>query len=178
MTAALDLLEQHGYARLTLESVARRAGVGRPTIYRRWSTKDDLVVHVLTETVPPLEAPVTGDAVNDLRTMAIEFVTGLVNSPAGRSVLAVHAEAGRRPDLAARLREGYLLPRDRVVRDIVAYGHRHGQLTTGLGAETIRDLVFGPLIYHWLVSGDPLDPDTAATLVEAVLPAIRPPRAH
>ncbi|SDX56496.1 transcriptional regulator, TetR family [Saccharopolyspora shandongensis] len=174
LTAAAELLAERGYAELTIEAVATRAGVGRPTVYRRWPTKDDLAVHALVDAVQPLDAPDTGDALDDLCELAISFVIQLSESPLGRVVLGVHAESGRRPQLAAPLRDRYLKPRDAAITGVIERARQQGALHPDLAAETIRDLLFGPLVYHWLITGEPLDRGTAEALIAAARRAISP----
>lgn len=174
LAAAVDLLAEHGFGQLTVEAVASRAGVGRPTVYRRWPTKEDLAVHALIHSVPPLTAPDTGDAVGDLCELAVGFVTELSNSPLGSVVLGVHAECGRRPELGNPLREHYLQPRDAVITDLVERGRREGAIRPDIPADTVRDLVFGPLIYRWLITGEPVDRATAELLVSTARRAVAP----
>ncbi|BDH58474.1 hypothetical protein MTP03_34130 [Tsukamurella sp. PLM1] len=79
--ATLAELDEAGYQGLTIGGVAQRAGVGRPTIYRRWPDKDALVVGALIATVPDLTTPSTGDPVGDLRALATAFLDGITGSP-------------------------------------------------------------------------------------------------
>ena len=171
VAATVGLLAERGYAALTIEAVAARAGVSRPTVYRRWPAKDDLVVYALVQAVSPLIAPDTGDAVRDLGELATTFVIRLAQAPLGRIVLGVHAESGRNPRLAAPLRDRYLRPRDAVINEVIGRGRQQGGLRQDLTADAIRDLVFGPLIYHWLITGS-LDRATADALVTASYQAI------
>ncbi|MFD8246746.1 TetR/AcrR family transcriptional regulator [Nocardia sp. NPDC059691] len=172
IASTIDLLIESGYADLTIEAVASRARIGRPTVYRRWPTKDELVVRALIEAVPPLEAPDTGDALRDLTELAVTFVTRLAASPLGRVVLAVHADVGRNATLAGQLREHYLRPRNDVITAVIERARRQGGLRPDLPTETVRDLVFGPLVYHWLITSEPTDRTTADTLVAATRRAI------
>ncbi|MEU9869188.1 TetR/AcrR family transcriptional regulator [Actinomadura sp. NPDC048021] len=169
--ATIELLAEQGYAKLTIEAVAARAGVGRPAVYRRWPTKDDLAVHALVEQVPPLAVPDTGDVLRDLKELSAGFALRLAGSPLGRTVLAVHAEAGRRPDLAEALRHHYLNPRNATIRALIERGLAEGRLNPALAPDTVRDLVFGPLIYHWLVTGH-LSTATANTIADAACAAV------
>ncbi|GAA4612530.1 hypothetical protein GCM10023108_09290 [Saccharopolyspora hordei] len=86
-------------------------------------------------------------------------------------MLGVHAEGGRNAKLGALLHEHYLQNRDIAITELVERGRQQGGLRDDLTAGTIRDLVFGPLIYHWLMVGE-LDRATAETLVSAARRAI------
>ncbi|MFB9567966.1 TetR-like C-terminal domain-containing protein [Saccharopolyspora hordei] len=98
-------------------------------------------------------------------------LTRLAAAPLGRVVLGVHAEGGRNAKLGALLHEHYLQNRDIAITELVERGRQQGGLRDDLTAGTIRDLVFGPLIYHWLMVGE-LDRATAETLVSAARRAI------
>lgn len=174
IAATVEVLIEQGYSALTIEAVAGRAGVGRPAVYRRWPTKDHLVVSALIETVPPLRVPDTGEVLRDLEEFAVEFALRLAGSPVGPVAIAVLAEAGRRPDLAEMLRLQYLRPRDTVIMDLIERALAEGRLNKNLEAGTVRDLVFGPPVYHWLVTGM-LTGDVTRTLVEAAIAALQIP---
>lgn len=173
VSATLELLAERGYAELTIGAVATRAGVGRPTVYARFPDKNALVVHSLVQTVPQLRNPDTGNALRDLTELATEFATQLVRSPIGRTVLAVHAEAGRHPELADLLRTHYWHPREQLVHELIHRGQQQGSIRADITPEHIQDLVYGPLLYHWLILGEP-DRHTMETLLTASLHAITP----
>lgn len=175
--ATLSLLAEHGYGALTLESVARTAGVTRPTIYRRWPGKAALVLGVLTATVPQLGAPDTGDTFVDLQTAIVDFVVEFTNSGYSPTVFALHAEARHDPDLAALLSGSYLAPRMGRVVLLVERAKRHGGLRSDLPSDVVRDLLFGPLIYRWLVAGEPITHELGWTLIEPASVALRRERA-
>lgn len=142
-TAALDLLDEVGFDALTLDAVAARAGVSRPALYRRWPTKLHLVAHVLLSEVVPMADPDTGSAREDLLRLAEALVGGL-----SWVVLAVHAEARRVPGLV----DGFLAERHALVERVVRRGVARGELRAGVDPELVRDLLFGPLVYHWLAT--------------------------
>ncbi|MCP2259584.1 transcriptional regulator, TetR family [Streptoalloteichus tenebrarius] len=173
--ATLDLLARVGYHGLTIEAVAARAGVGRPTVYRRWPTKDDLVVDVLSRAVPVLADPDTGDALRDLELLASEVLERLVAAGVGPVVLAVLGAAVDRPELASRLEERYLSPRLGVLGEVIARGVRTGRVRDDLDVTVIRDLVLGPLVYRVLLSGRVWDRAERAAATAAVRRAIAAP---
>lgn len=172
--AVLAELEDVGYQGLTIENVAKRAGVGRPTVYRRWPDRDALVVGALIATVPPLRAPSTDDPVADLRALVAAFVGGITHSPAARGVLAVHAAGAHRPDLRRALHEHYLAPRADVLADTVRRARATGAIRTDATDEQVRDLLFGPAVYRWLVVGEVPAPRALEDLLDLALSALRP----
>ena len=170
--AVLAELEAVGYQGLTIESVARRAGVGRPTIYRRWPDRDALVVGALTATVPPLTAPSTDDPVADLRALVTRFIDGIAHSPAARTVLAVHAAGAHRPDLRAALHEHYLAPRAEALSEAIRRARSAGAIRADVTDEQVRDLLIGPAVYRWLVVGEVPDASELDGLLDLALTAL------
>ena len=170
--AVLAELEAAGYQGLTIEAVARRAGVGRPTVYRRWADKDALVVGALIATVPPLSAPSTDDPLADLRTLVARFLEGLSASPAARSVLAVHATGALRPELRTALHENYLAPRGEVFAATVERARAAGAIRPEVTEDEVRDLLFGPSIYRWLVIGTVPRGDDLTRLLDLAFSAL------
>lgn len=154
VAATLDVLRESGYPGLSIEAVAARAGVSRPTVYRRWPTKQRLVVHALSDQIPPLVPPDTGDPLADLRVMLTELTSRLIGSGLGRIVVAVHTEAGGDPELFTHLRELYLGARLEPYADVLRRGAARGRIRPDVRPELARDLLVGPLFYHWIVEGE------------------------
>ncbi|CAL9362996.1 putative HTH-type transcriptional regulator [Actinosynnema sp. ALI-1.44] len=163
-TATLDLLAEVGYDALTLDAVASRAGVSRPALYRRWPTKLHLVAHAALASVP-MPDPDTGDVREDLVRMANALVDGL-----SWVVLAVHAEARRVPGLV----DGFLAERHAVVAEVVRRGVARGRLRADVDPELVCDLLFGPLVYHWLATDRRRPAEEVFALVWPVISADRP----
>jgi AcrR family transcriptional regulator len=155
LTSTMALLAEVGLHGLTIGAIAARAGVGRPTVYRRWRSLEALVVAALISTVRPLRDLDTGDARRDLWLM----LTGLtrdLRGRVGRGVLGVHAAVQAHSPLAQALRDHYLGPRARAFAAVVARGVASGQLRADLEPHLALDLLFGPPIYHLLLTGEPM----------------------
>lgn len=157
--ATIELLRETGYGGLSIEGVAARARVTRPTIYRRWPDKVQLVIDALTKAVPAAPAPDTGDTRTDLHHLAQSLVDRLVRTGLAPVVLAVHADSIGRDDLAAPLRGLYLHPRLDAITDVINRGIARGDLPPNTSPDTARDLLAGPLVYRWLVNGTLTDAD-------------------
>src|SRR4051794_34536772 len=108
--ATIRLLGEVGYAGVTMELVAREAGVGKPALYRRYRDKPQLVVGAILATkLPPLEGDDIGDTLGEMRVAA----AGLPPDAVGYTALigGLIAEHRRHPELIATFREALLLPR-------------------------------------------------------------------
>ncbi|NLE78597.1 MAG: TetR/AcrR family transcriptional regulator [Rhodococcus sp.] len=171
-TATCDLLTEQSYGALSFEAVARRAGTSKPSLYRRWPNKADLVIDVLAGAAPRLlEIPGT-DPLDTLARTAAGFVSALAASTFGPTILALHAEARRDPQLAEHLQTHYLMPRADTVNGLIERAADAGMIADGLDTNTVRDLVFGPLVYRLLVVGVPMTKEESLRLAAAAIRGI------
>jgi AcrR family transcriptional regulator len=143
--AALTLLVEHGFARLTIEAVARAAGVGKPAIYRRFSDKVALVAHVISSQLPSLDAPDLGDSRAELW-RAVE--QGLpADGPSYVGLIGgLIAEQDRHPELIEAFRQTILLPRRATVRSIIERGQTRGEIRRDIDSEAALELMAGPFL--------------------------------
>lgn len=166
--AALEVLVQEGFAGMTIEGIAARAGVGKATVYRRWAAKEDLVVHAVhRKCMEHFVAPDTGSVRTDL----LEILRTLLGrfQRDGALMSAFAAEQGRHPELAEAFRTTFLAERRAVVQEVVARGIARGELAEGTDVELVGDV--GPaLFWHRLtVTGAPLDDDLPERIVDQFL---------
>src|SRR5688572_22907329 len=92
LAAAYEIVAKVGYENLTVDDIVARAGVSKATVYRRWTTKEELVIRALQERAVQDNPPPTGDWRADME-QAIESMIELVNTDAGRAMVAVTAAA-------------------------------------------------------------------------------------
>ncbi|MFI0939501.1 TetR/AcrR family transcriptional regulator [Streptomyces sp. NPDC021020] len=174
--AADDLLVELGFGALTVEAIARRAGVAKQTIYRWWPSKGEILLDTLVEDsakrLPvPVDTP-TADAVRGYLRALARF---LADDPAGKVLLALLAEAQHDPGTAERLRTRYLAPRREAERALLARAIEAGAFAPApaLGPDALLDALTGPLVYRAL-TGASVPEDVADALADALLgPAAR-----
>ena len=159
LRATVDLLAEEGYGGVTMEKVAAKAGVGKATVYRRWSSKSALVVDAVAAcreggASPP---PDTGSARDNLLAFVRGFQHHLRNSDAGRLLPTLVAELSRSPELAAALREGFVQPRRARVLEAVRRGVARGEVRADVDQELIADAVVALLQHRFLVTGMEID---------------------
>ena len=152
--ATRTLLAEQGFARMSMEAVARSAGVGKPAIYRRFPDKAALVVAVIASQLEPLEPADLGDTRAELwQAMRVGFpadgpvYVGLIGG--------LIAEHERHPELIAAFRESVLGPRRTVVRGLIERGQRRGDIRTDVKAEAALDLLAGPLLARVFAGVEP-----------------------
>jgi AcrR family transcriptional regulator len=167
--AVLDLLVDDGYAGVTMEGVAARAGVGKATLYRRWPTKEQLVlaavVHRCREHVV---TPDTGSLRGDIVAHCAASLSKLRRH--GAILRAFAAETSVNPALAEAFRRTFLDERRAAMREVLTRGVARGELAPDADLELLGDL--GPaLLWHRLTAtGAPLTddlPERIAALIAA-----------
>jgi AcrR family transcriptional regulator len=161
LEATVAELIEHGYAGLTVEGVAARAGVNKTTLYRRWGGRNALIVDAV-EAFAAAEArvPDSGDIEEDLRLWARSILATLTGPVSGALVRAVFGGAGDSPQVH-QLRHRFWLTRSALVMPMVHRAIERGQLPPGTAADEVIRHVGAPLYYRLLVLGEPLTPEAA-----------------
>ena len=172
LDATLGILLEQGYRGVTIEGVAARAGVGRPTIYRRWPSKPAVVVAALVQSDRlALPAPDTGSLRNDLIAVQRHQVERM-NSPDARRVTAgLIADLADDPELADTYVSQFLAPRRATVWEVLQRGVDRGELDADVDLAFIYDLLVGPLFMRAVVWGQPLARDAAEKTADVILAA-------
>ncbi|PWI41305.1 TetR/AcrR family transcriptional regulator [Streptomyces sp. ICBB 8177] len=167
--AADDLLAEHGFGALTVEAIARRAGVAKQTIYRWWPSKVEILLDTLIEdTAKALPVAADEPTAAGIRAYLRGFVRFLTRDPAGKVLLALIAEAQHDPDTARSLHERYLAPRRARERAMLAGATDAGEIAPALGPDTTMDALLGPVVYRAL-TGASIPRGLLDTLIDALL---------
>jgi AcrR family transcriptional regulator len=172
--AILRLLADVGYGALTMDAVASEAGVGKATIYRRWRTKEDLVVDTISElnragAVPPD----TGSLEGDLRSIMRQMVA-VITGPTGAATLSLLSTVPHQPALAEAFRNGPLAVWRLAFADVWAQAEQRGDVRPGLAGSIIAETTSALLVQRWLLTGEPIDEAYADQVLDTVvLPLIR-----
>ena len=169
LKAAYEILNEVGFTDLTIEGVAARAEVGKPTIYRRWKTKAALAMDAFLEAVnPELTFPDTGSAKEDFREKKKKIVK-LMNSPRGEVLASVIGCGQADEELIAAFRENWLTPRRKDAKRIFQRGVERKELREGIDAEVVIDALYSPLFYRLLLKHQPLNDKFIDELVDVVI---------
>jgi AcrR family transcriptional regulator len=172
--AILRLLADVGYGALTMDAVAAEAGVGKATIYRRWRTKQDLVVDTISD-LNRAEAtpPNTGSLEGDLRQMLRQMV-GVINGPAGAATLSLLSTVPHQPALAAAFRNGPLAMWQQAFEQIWTRAEKRGEVRPGMAGSVFSEATTALLVQRWLLTGEPVDESYADEVLDTiVLPLLR-----
>ncbi|KOG87000.1 TetR/AcrR family transcriptional regulator [Streptomyces varsoviensis] len=171
--ATLAELLDRGYAELTVEGVAQRAGVHKTTVYRRWKTRESLVVDALAEHfTTDIPTPDTGALESDLRALAQALVQSMTD-PVGKAVqTAMLSDAGRLPEVAEARRRVFA-DRIRRAEPVVVRAVERGELPAETDPAELFGTLAAPVYFHLLISADPAVEDTAERAVRITLAAAR-----
>lgn len=178
LTAAADLIHELPYAKLTIEAIAARAGVGKQTIYRWWPSKGAVVFDAMLASDSDPHGPAlpdTGDIAADLRQLLHGSVTALTEPQTESFLRALYIEIQQDPELAAAYRERLLLPQRTAVADRLAAGVEAGQLRVDLDPELATDLLLGPIQTRWSLGLGGLTTAYADAVLDAALTYLRAP---
>ena len=169
LKAAYEMLNEFGFMDLTIEGVAARAEVGKPTIYRRWKTKAALAMDAFLEAVnPELAFPDTGTAKEDFREQ-MQKIVKLMNSPRGEVLASVIGCGQADEELIAAFRENWLIPRRKDAKQIFQRGVERGELRADVDAEVALDALYSPLFYRLLLKHQPLTDEFVDKLIDVII---------
>jgi AcrR family transcriptional regulator len=177
LRATVNRLVSDGYSRMTIGDIAADAGVTRPTVYRRWANKHDLVVGALDfnyqeererkpvgpiEELPPVEA----------LKKALRYADPLGPAARGASVIGnVLAEVKHNPGLLELVRRHAVAPRVRLLTDTLLRLHEQGALRPDLDLDVIADMMIGSYYASYIRTGD-LDAGLPGRVVDVLWPLI------
>ncbi len=172
LAAALEVLAEEGVARFGIAAVAARAGVNETTVYRRWGTREKLVLDAMlagsTEGIP---VPDTGDVRTDLAAFARALADYLA-TPAGRAVARAAALSSDDPGLAEAW-ETFWQSRLELAGAIVDRAVERGELPAGTDTGLALELLCSPLQTRALLGHRPIEPDLPERLADNVLDGLR-----
>ncbi|WP_226623377.1 TetR/AcrR family transcriptional regulator [Alloyangia pacifica] len=167
--AALQLVREKGYAKVSIAAIASAAGVARQTLYNRWNTKADLVLDAVFEetgrfsTQPPDDAGMP--CARQLESFLAEVFSHLtVDSDPLRALIAAAQED---PAFQAAFRDRFVLPRERIVTELLRRAQARGELSAERDPEMLSAFVHGAFWYR-LLNGQPVDAALARAIAAEV----------
>ena len=169
--ATLALLAEGGYAKATIEAVAERAGLVRPTVYRRYGSRAALVVATFRAVLSsgPQSAPDTGDLDADLEVLLERLARKLTRTRLGRAVQGIVSQLPYDPELAEAV-AALQSERRALFVDVLTRAERQGRLKPGLDLESAYDMLAGAVYFRaWFGQKGKIGPEYLKLLAESVL---------
>ncbi|WP_419706076.1 TetR/AcrR family transcriptional regulator [Promicromonospora sp. NFX87] len=175
LRAALELFTEHGHAGTSIEAIARRAGVGKLTVYRRWGSKDELIAAAVESARGEIPNPGTDDLdgmsyaeISQVIVDALPVSARTLAEPGYRAMLAqVFGSSVTHPGLMAAFWQNHILPRRRTVHLALSRAVEEGVLPPETDIEALIDMTVGAVLYR-LLRSDPLDADELLEYLRAV----------
>ena len=159
LDAALELFAERGLEGATIEEIARRAGVGRATVYRRWSTKEQVLVSAIgrmREGARPVD-DWSAVGADHLEQILLEIAPQTLADPQAARLFSRLLTAGlSHPELIGAYVEGYLAPRRAAFAQAVERMKAEGRLPSHTDPEVVQDMLSGAILVRLLTSGGPL----------------------
>ena len=174
LRATLELMAETGAHELRMDDVARRAGVGKATIYRRYRSKGELITAAIAGLVSEITIPDTGATRTDLRALmrgAVEVYRGSLEAAVMPSLVEAMS---RDVELARLVREELLTRRRAALQEVLERGIERGDLRDDLDVDLALDVFGGPLFYRLLITGGPIDEQLADGVVELIMRGFAP----
>ncbi|APA95044.1 TetR/AcrR family transcriptional regulator [Nocardia seriolae] len=169
LDAALRLLGESEGAAVTIDAIARAAGVGKQTVYRWWPSKGALLLDALTErSALYVPTPDSGSLRTDLLAIVESTFRGAQSDSTAPALRTLVREAAQDPHLAELLRT-FAARRREAVRGVLERGQRRGELAADADLELMVDQFYGVFWYRFILGHAPLDDAVAARLTGSIL---------
>src|SRR6266487_2368234 len=153
LDATLALLAEEGFQGLSIEEVAAKARVGKTTIYRRWSSKDELVIDAIREVQINLSIVDTGNFRNDLMTLFKNAYQGMMTHPLlGQLALKFIGEYQTNPEIFKVYLTQVLIPRFQQFGQMVEQAQAREEIRRDIDWTLVIELIGGSLYFHWIIT--------------------------
>jgi AcrR family transcriptional regulator len=174
--STIDVLVSHGYDRLTLEHVAASAGVGKATLYRRWSSKAELVVDAMATLKPSIDGVDTGSLDGDIAVLVAASCTK-TSQRTMQVMVSVCSAIPREAELLTAFRTRFTEPRIALITSMLQRARDRGELDESIDIEMAASLLPSLLLQRTILTGEPAGQSYAEHVVESVLlPVLGRPR--
>ena len=169
LTAAMQMVEEGGFSKLTIEGVAAKAKAGKATIYRWWPNKAALVMEAcLHEVQAQVPFPDTGNAREDFR-RHMQLTVQMVSTSKGKLMTMLIGCGQEDPELVEAFRTNYMAARRAEATQVLLRGMRRGELRSDVYPDVALDALYGPIFFRLMVAHAPLTPDFVDAVCDAVM---------
>jgi len=175
LDATLKLLENTPLQQISIESIAREAGVGKATIYRWWNSKAAVVIDAFLHTHVRHTPMPKGVSPRDALIRHVHLLVEEYSGWSGRIVSQILAEGQGDPDVLREFRERFWYGRRAVVSEVFEEARRQGELRTDIDTEIQMDMLYAPIYFRLLMRHLPLDKKFADAHCVAMMQILAPP---
>lgn len=179
LNATLELFADEGFDAMSIEAIAARAGVGKTTIYRRWDSKEDLMLDATRSLQAEFPIVDTGNLRDDMiRLLKLVWDRSSRNPLLEKLYVRIIGESRANPDLFRFFYEHQLGPRMQHFRQMIERAQACGEIRKDLDPFVVLDLFMGPLVSRFLLTeplaSAPHPDDFPEQMVDAILQGLAP----
>ena len=150
--AALEMLDEVGLQAVSMDGVAARAGVSKATIYRRWGSREDLLIDAVASLVAAVEVPETDDIRTDLITL-LERLRVFMSDVKGGSIFPwLVGEVAAGTEVGRHYAEAVILPRRAMIAQVISRAIQNGSLRPDLNVQLAVDMISGPALLRKMMA--------------------------
>ncbi len=173
LDAVYQLLHKRSIRDLTVEEVAKRAKVGKPTIYKWWPNKAALVLNMFEERMAAkLLVPNAKSGEDAIRTQLIELIR-LLNGFFGKVAADIISEGQSDPSVLQEYRDRYVSKRRAFTLEVIRQAYACGEFKRPVDPELLIDMLYGPIYYRLLLRHRPIDEQFGNDLLDHVLAYVK-----
>jgi len=172
LRTAHDMLVAEGLGRLTIEAVAERAHVGKPTIYRYWKNAQELAMAALMTEQPGAEPASGAGRTRDSLLQQMDNLLAVFATPRGRQIALTMAAAEPDSEIAKAFRNRVMLEQREAGRTILRDAQAAGEIRQDMDMEAVLDMLYAPVFYRLLVGHQPLTAAFGRDVVDTMLRAL------
>lgn len=169
LDAVVDELAAVGYGAMTIESVARRAGVGKATVYRHWDGKLDLIESLLHEMTERIVVEEDGPPLRKIRSLLHGLATSIATSKLSQCLPAL-VSAAQHDEAVRSFQQRFTASRRLVMMGYVEEAQLAGDIRGDADPRLVAETLVGPIFYRRLMTAEPFPPELVDELVDTVLP--------
>ncbi|GAW47981.1 MULTISPECIES: TetR/AcrR family transcriptional regulator [unclassified Nocardioides] len=166
--ATLEVLAESGYDRLTMDAVATKAKASKATLYRRWSSKEGLVIDAVEHMRHAADLPDTGALRDDLQALSCG-VGGLADTTTVSTFAGVLTALARDPDFAEAFRRDFVGPKVATSRQLWERAQERGEVHAAVDLDLFESALAGIVLHRMFVTGDVPDPHTIARVIDQII---------
>ncbi len=175
LAAAIALISELGYDRVPIEAIARRAGVGKQTIYRWWPSKGAVALEALDDSLATVvDFQDSGDIVEDLRHHMTSVTKLLSSTEIGPVIQGLIAAAQSDPALSRAHLELVIEPANAFWRDRISRAQASEEIRADADPQAIIDMLFGAMYFRLLLHTRPLEPEQIDAALDIAFHGLRP----
>lgn len=154
---------------VSIEAVAKKAGVGKTTIYRWWPNKVALILDAITGPMNVLPASVSGGSPKDLLVKQLERFARICRGRGGKVIAEIYSEAQGNADLQSLFFEKFMIQHEEILASILEQGKSAGEFRANLDTALAVDMIYGAFFYHLMSSPEPLSQEFADHMIVEAL---------